>query len=185
MLPENRGQFSSSVEICRKALPARNFKQPQPSRTLRNRGHGFDIFLTMTYGKLRSRQSYRTVCWSRLPIMNIVHQSEIRVRSYWSVNLNRLKDWRKCSEILAIFSPIFVLQFSGKIATRNFTQIPPHIRTSNSTRHEPKFFHGDALGVGGPQLIYHAARAFLPELFLDLRYCKLVLEDYPMPIVFV
>ena len=40
---------------------------------------------------------------------------------------NVAKFWRN-------FPLIFVLQLPGKLATRNFTQIPPHIRTSNSTR---------------------------------------------------
>ena len=37
------------------------------------------------------------------------------------------------------------------MAARNFTQIPPHIRTSNSTRRETKFFHCETLGVGRPK----------------------------------
>ena len=40
---------------------------------------------------------------------------------------NAAKFWRN-------FPLLFVLQFPGKLAIRNFTQIPPHITTSNSTR---------------------------------------------------
>ena len=32
------------------------------------------------------------------------------------------------------FGENFVLQFPGRLAARNFTQIPPHIRKSNFTR---------------------------------------------------
>ena len=48
------------------------------------------------------------------------------------------------------FSLISVLQFPGKLAGRNFTQIPPHIRTSNSTRLNQNYFTAILLELVGP-----------------------------------
>ena len=57
---------------------------------------------------------------------------------------NAAKFWR-------IFPLIFVLQFPGKLATINFTQIPPHIRTSNSTRLNQNSFTAILWELVGPR----------------------------------
>ena len=56
---------------------------------------------------------------------------------------NEAKFWRN-------FPLIFVLQFPGKLATRNFTKIPPHIRTSNSTRLNQNSFTAMLWELVGP-----------------------------------
>ena len=88
--------------------------------------------------------------------MSAVPKSEIRVKF---LACQFQKTVEKCGEILAIFSQIIVLEYPGKSAARNFTQIPPHTRTSNSRGREPKFFHCDTLGVGGPNLFTSRCRA--------------------------
>ena len=64
-------------------------------------------------------------------VMPIVPQSEIQVK--FLEEIFKETD-EKRGEILAKFSVDFRPLISRELATRNFTQIPPHIRTSNSTR---------------------------------------------------
>ena len=89
----------------------------------------------------------------------VVPQSKIRGK-FWPVNFKRLAI--NVAKFCRNFSQIFVLQFPGNMAARNFTQIPPHMRTSNSTGREPKFFHCDTLGVGGPKFFF----SFFSHVFL-------------------
>ena len=74
-------------------------------------------------------------------------QSEIQVK-FWKnfsrrLTKNAAKFWRN-------FPLIFVLQFPGKLATRYFTRIPPHIRTSNSTRLNQNSFTAILWELVGP-----------------------------------
>ena len=64
---------------------------------------------------------------------------------------NSAKFWRNVSLI-------FVLPFSGKLAARNFTQIPPHIRTSNSTRLNQNSFTAILWELVGPTKVTDQAQ---------------------------
>ena len=78
--------------------------------------------------------------------MPVVTQSKIRV-NFSACQFQ--KTGEKRGEILAKFIADFRPSISIQNSARNFTQIP-HIKTSNSTGYEPKFFHCGTLGVGGP-----------------------------------
>ena len=66
-----------------------------------------------------------------LIVMPIVPQLEIRVKLF-AVNFKETDE--KCGEILVKFFFDFRPSISREIGRKTFSQIPPHIRTSNSTR---------------------------------------------------
>ena len=57
----------------------------------------------------------------------------------------------KCGEILTKFSVDFRPSISREIGRKNFTQIPPHIRTSNSTRLNQNSFTAILWELVGPK----------------------------------
>ena len=102
--------------------------------------------------------SYRA--WNFPYLMPIVPQSEIQVK----ILEKFFKETdAKRGAILAKFSVDFVLQFPGKVATRNFTQIPPHIRTSNSTWLNQNSFTAKLWELVGPTYLYPCNPTVLAE----------------------
>ena len=88
--------------------------------------------LEAKFGKSHDASLRSNVCGCSPPELN---SSEI-------FGLLISKGWRNMRRNFGDFlSQIFVVQFPGNMATRNFTLIPPHMRTSHSTGPEPKFFH--------------------------------------------
>ena len=62
------------------------------------------------------------------------------------------------------FSLIFVLQFPGKLAAWNFTQIPPHIRISNSTRLNQNSFTA---------ILWELLGRKFPSLAIAIWFCEI------------
>ena len=99
-------------------------------------------------------------------IVPVVPQSEIRVKflvcQSEKTGENAAKFWRN-------FLLIFALLFPGKMAAGNFTQIPPHIRTSNSARREPKILSPRDSGSWGAQKRGYPRNYPLRKAVCDLK----------------